>query len=339
MKRNRREELEINADAFLDTVANLVGILVILVVVVTSQSKMAATAAVKDELERQNVPTPQAAESLEAAANVQRDIERQLRQLQQHELQLAARDAERDSLMLHVVAQSRANEEAIGELDDQSQEELANRQELDRLQKQIAALLRQQGDLEAAERPEQLITLQHLPTPMAKTVFGEEVHLLLQGNKLSLIPWDTLVGTLKKQAGVAASRGLQNGRLVDTLGPIDGFIMKYALQSQRGMITNGRTVAMAQSVELDYFVLEPTAEVRRETLEQTLATGGRLRTELAMHSPRGCTVTVWVYPDSFATFRELKNRLYAEGYLTAARPLPEGIRVGASPRGSSSTAQ
>ena len=339
MKRFRREELEINADAFLDTVANLVGVLVILVVVVASQTKMAATAAVKEELQRNPEATPEAIANLESAANVQRDLERQLQQLRQHELELYARDAQRDALMMQVLAQSRANKEAISELDGESQEELADRQRLEQLQKQIASLLRQQGDLEGTEKSEQMITLQHLPTPMAKTVFGEEIHLLLQKNKLSVIPWDTLVDTLKKQAQLSASRGIRSDRLVDTLGPIDGFVMKYALQAQRGLVSNGRAVAMAQAIELDYFVLEPTADVQRETLEQAMATGGRIRTELAMHNPRGCTVTVWVYPDSFGTFRELKERLYAEGFLTAARPLPEGIRVGASPRGSSSTAQ
>ncbi len=120
---------------------------------------------------------------------------------------------------------------------------------------------------------------------------------------------------------------------------MEGYVMNYALKTEKGFIANGPSVAMAQRVELEYFVLEPTEEVLRETLDQAMGIGGRLRAELSVRDPRATTVTVWVYDDSFKTFRELKERLFVEGFLTAARPLPQGIRVGASPKGSSSTAQ
>jgi hypothetical protein len=61
--------------------------------------------------------------------------------------------------------------------------------------------------------------------------------------------------------------------------------------------------------------------------------------ELASRKPRETVVTVWVYPDSFEKFRQLKAQLFAEGFLCAARPLPEGVRIGASPQGTRSSAQ
>ncbi|MFM9115611.1 MAG: hypothetical protein ACKOU6_05560, partial [Planctomycetota bacterium] len=55
--------------------------------------------------------------------------------------------------------------------------------------------------------------------------------------------------------------------------------------------------------------------------------------------PARTTVTVWVYPDSFGYFRTFKKLLFEKGFLTAARPLPDGHPVGGSPDGSRSTAE
>ena len=115
--------------------------------------------------------------------------------------------------------------------------------------------------------------------------------------------------------------------LEDRLGPIGGFLMRYRMASIPG------------GFELERFELEPTESVPAEPLAEALQGSSRLAMELASRNPRETVVTVWVYPDSFDYFRTLKARLFAEGFLCAARPLPEGVRVGASPRGSRSSAQ
>jgi hypothetical protein len=205
------------------------------------------------------------------------------------------------------------------------------------LQKQLADLLKQQGDVQALEQT--TAVLQHLPTPMAKTVFGRELHVVMRGGNVSVIPWDRLVTTLKSEVRHTVERNSQKNRMVNQLGPIDGFMMTYSLKSQSGVFSDGRSTRLGKSVELEKFELDPTPEVVRETVDQSLAAGGRLRVELSSNSSKQTTVTVWVYPDSFEQFRNLKERLFMEGYLCAARPLPFNVRVGASPRGSSSTAQ
>ena len=336
-RRKNHESTEVNADAFLDTVANLVGILVILVIVVASQTKMAAREAAKQELLSES--TTQINDQLENANNVEKDLFRQAQVLQQQSIVVALRKQERDQLLLEILQQKEDLTQQRNGLNDDQKLELADSVEQEQLSRKLEKLLIQQGDIEASDKAPAAITLQHLPTPMAKTVFGDEVHILLQNNQLSIIPWDQLIDGLKRQAQMSASRPIRSERLVDTLGPIDGFIMKYALSTKRGLISNGGSTSVAQSVELEYFVLEPTVDTIRENLNAALDFTGRLRAELSLHSPRDTTITVWVYPDSFGTFRGLKEQLFSEGFLTAARPLPEGIRVGASPNGSSSTAE
>ena len=110
-------------------------------------------------------------------------------------------------------------------------------------------------------------------------------------------------------------------------------------RSKSGLMSDGRVATMGKMVELDRFELEATSEVVRESVEESLTPQGRLRTELDALRSSHTTVTVWVYPESFAEFRELKQRLYKEGFLCAARPLPKGMRIGGSPHGSSSSAQ
>jgi hypothetical protein len=64
-----------------------------------------------------------------------------------------------------------------------------------------------------------------------------------------------------------------------------------------------------------------------------------MRTILAAFDPRQATVTVWVYPDSFDQFRQIKEELYKLGFLTASRPLPDGQPITGAPQGTRSAAQ
>ena len=74
-------------------------------------------------------------------------------------------------------------------------------------------------------------------------------------------------------------------------------------------------------------------------VDQVLVDGKEIDIELAGRVPGTTTITVWVYPDSFAAFRQLKEHLYAKGYATAARPLPHDKPITGGPGGSRSNAQ
>jgi hypothetical protein len=215
-------------------------------------------------------------------------------------------------------------DEQMQKLDEKSAEKITVQQEMSQLEQELAALLNQQGEL--PPNATQAIVLQHLPTPMAKTVFGKELHVMVRNNLVTVIPWDSMIDTLKEQVRRTVSRNTQRDRFEDAIGPIDGFMMRYRLLSRSGLMSDGRVAAMGKMVEL-------------EPLEKSLGLGGRLRMELDASRSQQTTVTVWVYPESFGCFRQLKEQLFKEGYLCAARPMPSNMRIGASPRGSSSVAQ
>ncbi|MFY8199528.1 MAG: hypothetical protein ACOVLE_02580 [Pirellula staleyi] len=334
MSRRNREEAQIGEDCFLDTIANLVGILIILVVIVGSRSyataKVDAEEKLRDSIGKLETP-------LEKTKQLDRDLQKQQDELRNYDVEIAYRDAERMAIVDRVTIAERIAEEELKDVDLSTRDSIETETEMTELQKQLSDLLKQQGDLQGVEQSTAI--LQHLPTPMAKTVFGRELHVMIRGGSCVVIPWERLIEALKSEARRSAERNSQKDRFVNQLGPIDGFLMMYGLKSQSGVMSDGVNTRLGRTIELEKFELEPTAEVVRESVDQTLKTGGRLRVELSTSVAQHTTVTVWVYPDSFTEFRLLKERLFAEGFLCAARPLPFNIRIGASPKGSASTAQ
>lgn len=334
MGRRHAEDSAIGEDCFLDTIANLVGILIILVVIVGARSYSTAKQVIEKELLGQ---TDALQSPLKKVQQLDQDLDSQHVSLVNYERELAYRSAERMATIDEVTIAKTVLEEEVSKLDDEQKKQFEVEVELSELEKQLAELLKQQGELPNEAAP--VAILQHLPTPMAKTVFGQEIHIMLLNGMVTVVPWNDLIETLKREARGAAERNSQKTKITNTLGPIGGFTMKYALKSQTGVMSDGVSARMGRMVELDRFILLPTEDALKETLDQSLGAGGRLSTELSRFRNQYVTVTAWVYPDSFQTFRMLKERLFAEGFLCAARPLPFDIPIGASPNGANSTAQ
>ncbi|MFZ4081410.1 MAG: hypothetical protein ACOYKN_09290 [Pirellula sp.] len=334
MAKRNEEEFAVGDDAFMDTIANLVGIMIILVVIVGSKgfdaARTLAREEVQDQMEQLKTPTAK-------AENLDRDVDEQIDQLQQYEVETAYRNAERMTLVDQKTLIDQEIQKRLEQLDARAKQAFEVDAQVGALERQFEELTKQQGELPEVQKA--VIALQHLPTPMAKTVFGKELHVMIRDHQLSVIPWDTLVDLLKSSARSTASRNSQRDKFEDVLGPIDGFLMRYRLISKSGLMSDGRVAAMGKMVELERFELEETRDVLRESVEASLAQKGRLRAELDATRSNHTTVTVWVYPESFNEFRKLKEMLYKEGCLCAARPLPRDMRIGASPQGSSSTAQ
>ena len=82
----------------------------------------------------------------------------------------------------------------------------------------------------------------------------------------------------------------------------------------------------------------PQPELVRESLDEALRPGSVFIRELQMADVK-TTLTFWVYPDSYGTYRQLKEFAHAEGFTVAARPLEEGEVISASPWGSKSAGQ
>ena len=143
----------------------------------------------------------------------------------------------------------------------------------------------------------------------------------------------------KREAPHKVWRLKDEPQFTETLGPIGGFWMKYTLKRTEHTLPTRMGTAVQSRVELDRFILTPVTEDLGEPLEQALEPGSQFLTLLEQHRPAETTVTVWVYPDCYGSFRKFKKLLFERGYLTAGRPLPAGHPIGGSPQGTRSAVE
>jgi hypothetical protein len=336
MTRRQRSSLQMGYDSFLDIVANLVGILIILVVVLGAQSRRVAADAARESLEASQ--EVQAFEKAAARSRAAMAAVAEIRRQQAlYDLEIASRRQERAVLMdLLAVAEEKWQEKQQA-LDENQQRAVALTAELAAKQRELKQLSGEKSRLENTE-PETAV-VEHLPSPMAKTVFGDEIHLRLKAGRLSVVPIESLVGEIRR-AFRSAVDGLEPGSSIATVGPIRGYLAEYRVQRSRATVNQGGSVGTAVRMELTGMVIEPIEDNLGEPLDRVLETPrSMLDIELAGRTAETTTVTVWVYPDSFAAFRRLKEHLHRRGVATAARPLPEGRPISGGPDGSRSSAQ
>jgi hypothetical protein len=83
----------------------------------------------------------------------------------------------------------------------------------------------------------------------------------------------------------------------------------------------------------------PLPEAVYESADEALLPQSRFLRALRAGG-RNATLTFWVYPDSFALHRHLKDFAHDNGFDVASRPVPQGIPIVISPgNGSRSVAQ
>lgn len=333
--------LELGHDAFLDIVANLVGILIILVVVLGTQS-----AAIIEEIQDQSrtdvtqgasqAQLAELAQQSMRAAAAQADSNRIEKTVRHYQLLIERRQQQRGMLLDLLAQVESAWEEKQKELDRQSTRAAKLATEYEQASQRLSDLKSEGERLQNQSAP--VVTLAHLPTPMAKTVFGDELHFRLKQNRLSVVPVDQLIDEIRRDFGRVAGDS-RNGLMDSAVGPINGYVARYEMSKNREMVARGGRVAMATRVELVRMTVEPLDEPFGQPVDQVLQDRGLLDIQLAGRQPATTTITVWVYPDSFAAYRKLKEQLYRRGFATAARPLPDDKPISGSPHGSRSRAQ
>lgn len=322
-------------DSFLDIVANLVGVLIILVMVVAVRAR---DGAVDEQRAQTSSLEPVDVESARfEAEGIREDIQRIEQLLQRQAMEIAYREKERDKVL---------QELRVLELLVQQQESHLDTSQQEKLQKQamLGDLKHQLEDLEQARRTvEQMQSqpkvIQHRPTPMAKTVFGTEIHFRLFQGRITYIPWDQLIERLKQDAQQKARNLSGEGKLTELIGPIGGFRMRYQLGVRRYLANTTDGPRMRQGLQLEQFELIPVDPTMGEGVASAIEEGSRFLQTLGSFSSQRATVTIWVYPESFIQFQQIKTLLHQRGFACAGRPLPAGALISGSPSGSLSAAQ
>jgi hypothetical protein len=361
MSRRRHEEEPFGSDSFLDVLANIVGILIILIVSAAARMGRApdpVAAAPARISHESSVPiaaaTPQPAPiepqpipELEPDA-APTEVTAELKSLTEKAAALDARARAIRSRLQTLEAQARSAGESLSAEEQaaakragkvkQGQTHLARLEEaLGERKQTLTGLLAEFEEAKGSRPP--AIEVKHRLTPVSQEVAGEELYFRVSRGRVAVVPMTALVERVKsqieRQKGFVTSRG----RHESVVGPVDGFTMHYLLERQELSARDlNRLGYGAYKFGVTRWEVIPEPDVFSETPEQALHRGSRFGLAVR-NAPDHATLTFFVYPDSFHAFRVLQAACQAEGFIVAGRPLPEGVAITGGPDGSRSAGQ
>jgi len=305
-------------DSFLDIVANMVGILIILVMVVGVRVKNApVVTAIAAETEPDD---SELITDLGTERSLRGDIANVQQQVRVMVFRAAAQQQRRDALGVALAAAEEAIESRRQELGAKAQRDFDLQRQLSELQLYLEQLRQQQVHFEAQKSAPTVV--ESYPTPISRTVDEYEVHFQLRAGRVARVPLKELRELAIVDARIKANQMSGSPEIAGTLGPEAGFHVRYRCSRQ-----------------YESYEFIPVSRDLGETLDEALAEGSAFRRALASFHPDRSTLTIWTYPDSFAAYRRLKKEAYLLGYPTAARLLQHGELIGASSHGNKSVAQ
>ena len=377
-RRKHSGEVNIGSDSFLDVIANIVGILIILIVIAGVRVSRApvikkksapvsniveppaktqpdesppelapplvAAIPVPKEPEPEEPIEPQFVEQTERPVEIARRIQSMQSEIETLESAAARRESERRELEQQQASgelQISAGHENLVKVTSEYETRSRGAEELQSLidsQKNNLKLLQSQLD-ELAHRAPKTKTIKHRVTPISRVVVGEQLHFRISGNKVSQVPIHELLQSAMRQAKRHAESLSATRSQMGTVGPTGGYLLQYKLE-----VVPASTAEIARHgpgmvrIALSSFQLQPDTELREETTSEALARGSMFDIAMQTAEP-GSTFTLWVYPDSFPTYRQLQSKLHEAGFTVAGRPLPHGIPIAGSPDGSASAGQ
>jgi hypothetical protein len=315
----------IGNDSFLDVVTNVVGILIVLVIVAGLQAGRAMTAAATAAVESE-LAEPKAKEKALAT-----DIRRLDAERQNVQATTTARDAERLFVATEIEMRQQELNARRNLLDASQREQLDLKRALADAQAELTRQGAERDYLRNGKAP--TIELKAFSTPISKTVLGKQVHCRLSKGCLAMIPLDDLVEEAKQSVRRHQWKPEDMRGFLDEVGPIGGFRMRFAVEVE---VDSTRTRAMMSIKE---WQLVPESWQVGEPVAKAVQPQSEFRTALAGLDPSDTTITVWTYPESFAEYRQVTNTLHELGFAVAGRPLPDGIQIAGSSRGTRSAAQ
>ena len=339
MKRRRNRSQPPGQDSFLDVVANLVGILIILVVIVGAHAGATLQRAARTAADPETIESlqQQLSSTSATAARLERDNLLLESAIQTEHTLAEARQIERDQLLVQLVQYERETAERASQLSDHEARQIQRRQIVEELQTKLQDIQLQTETLENATA--RIETIDHYPTPIARTVFSDEVHFRLSGGKIVYVPLNELVDLMRSEWRVKARKLESATSTIETVGPVQQFRLQYQLVSAEVKTPTSFGSLVRQTTQFKRFELVPVRENLGVPVEQAVATDSTFQQRIDRLDPHSTTISVWVYPDSYSQFNRLKKWLYDRGFETAVWPLPFGKRISGGPNGMRSTAQ
>ncbi len=196
--------------------------------------------------------------------------------------------------------------------------------DLDRLEKELKQL---------AAGAETSVKIESFPTPISKVVDEKEAHFQLRHGRLAYVPFTEFAAKFHSILEQKAHKLRDTDEITETYGPLFDFTIRYTLA--RVDIPWEDAVKSGQGgsyIQLKEFYFYPVSNEIGEPVADAMNKASFFRGKLEECNPKHYTITFWIYPDSFDEFNRVRKELYELGYSVAARPLPDGRRIGGAER-------
>jgi hypothetical protein len=202
------------------------------------------------------------------------------------------------------------------------------------------AIVRLQAAVTEAEKKSPPVErLQHRITPISRAVLGRELHFRLEHNRVAEVPLEALVERLKDHIERRKDWIVKTRQHKGQVGPINGFNLEYLLGVEAmSSLEEARTGMGGYRMSMRYWEIHPESSLRGEGEDVATSQGSKFYQAL-VSSPPDTTLTFWVYPDSYSLYRKLQAFAHEHGFLVAGRPLPAGVAISGSPNGTRSSGQ
>ena len=376
-RRRPKGELQFGSDSFLDVVANIVGILIILIVIaglLVSQTPVMihrqkvvpeetpSTPSVPMPLVAAVLPPPAViADPVPAFAptptveppplpelvapgelvDLTKQLEAQIAISSEEEEELAAKLRKWSQRQAELIERQKAMQGALAlsaeELEKNQKQAAKDEADLELARETLVRLAKQLEELQL--KPTNVQTLEHRITPVSRVVNGKEKHYRLQGNRVAEVPVDELVNRLKEQIERRKDWLVKTRQHQGQIGPLRGFTMQYLVRvDSLSGLEEMRVGHGGYRISLSGWEIRPEMDMRGESEAVALRKGSQFYQSILGAAP-DTTLTFWVYPDSFEIYRKLQKFTHDHGFSVAGRPLPEGVHISGSPNGSKSASQ
>ncbi len=346
----RPREIAFSLDSFLDLVANVVGIIIRLILVAWVGAR-SYQAVMSTPAPATPPPASAANETDDPARRVidqdrkelQDTQDRLLAQLKQ--LQQVHSENEQTGKQLVLLSARQAElEKEQGELNraltNQTQSTRTVAASLEDLRKRRERL---DEEIKALERLPSAKRVLRYRTPVSRPVHTDEYHFECRDGRVAFVDIAACLAEIRDTFRERGKDLRTQWRVESVTAQVGPFRLRYVVERERGLADRAGGGLPDPDGSFRYTVsgwtVEPMAVQRGETEAAALAPTSAFRQVVDTLDPDLAVVTFWVYPDSFALYRRLRDYLYERGVEVAGRPLPIGYPIASSRHGSVSRGQ
>lgn len=320
-------------DSFLDIVANIVGILVLLVVVVGVRAGREVFVPQADPVE-EAVPIEALAKDLkETLSQAERETKQALDlrvSINAAMLQAELRDVEREEAALYVATLREELDAARESLNTDDRRSLDTHNAIAQAQLTLDRLTREQIALASVAPDPDLERVEVSPTPIVDGRADDATYFRLKAGRLVYVPVNEIEAEVRKKIEIPPFTD-PSKRIVtrQTVGPIAGYVADVeVIWSIR---TAGNRVGVLP--RLGKLVLREVTPLRGETPEEAFAPGGYVGSRLELLNPDDMVVQLIVYADSFDKAHLASEQLRERGFRVAQSLKSNGQPIGFSADG------